>query len=120
MFHDGSECFRLRAAKRCSPRVGRGFCWSNYCASLVWGGARSRGANIAINGRNTSGGIELKICLLICTMMFTNSSASLEVILMPLGYDPMNMPGGMLCLGEVLGSVADLREAQSSIPSLLE
>ena len=39
---------------------------------------------------------------------------------MPLGYDPMNMPCGMLCLGEVLGSVADLREAQSSIPSLLE
>ncbi len=39
---------------------------------------------------------------------------------MPLGYDPMNMPCGMLCLGEGLGSVADLREAQSSIPSLLE
>ena len=39
---------------------------------------------------------------------------------MPLGYDPMNMPYGMLCLGEVLGSVTDLREAQSSIPSLLE
>ena len=39
---------------------------------------------------------------------------------MPLGYDPMNMPCGTLCLGEVLGSVADLREAQSSIPSLLE
>ncbi len=39
---------------------------------------------------------------------------------MPLGYDPMNMPCGMLCLGEVLGFVADLREAQSSIPSLLE
>lgn len=28
----------------------------------------------------------------------------------------MNIPCGMLCLGEVLGSVADLREAQSSIP----
>ncbi len=39
---------------------------------------------------------------------------------MPLGYDPMNMPCGMLCLGETLGSVADLHEAQSSIPSLLE
>lgn len=39
---------------------------------------------------------------------------------MPLGYDPMNMPCGMLCLGEGLGSVDDLREAQSSIPSLLE
>ena len=39
---------------------------------------------------------------------------------MPLGYDPMNMSCGMLCLVEVLGSVADLHEAQSSIPSLLE
>ena len=39
---------------------------------------------------------------------------------MPLGHDPMNMPCGMLCLVEVLGSVADLRKAQSSIPSLLE
>ena len=32
----------------------------------------------------------------------------------------MNMPCRELCLVEGLGSVADLREAQSSIPSLLE
>ena len=39
---------------------------------------------------------------------------------MPLGYDPINMPCGMLCLGEGFGSMSDLREAQSSVPSLLE